>query len=340
MNIRTMPLVVCLCWVSITGVAQDSYSEAYRKALREGARVKITVSASAPGIGPVSNATVNVFFEQRDGNQYKEEGKTDALGRCTVEGTTRSSIGGSVVKGGFYQSVFHLPFATGQERIDNGRWLPWNPTIPVVLREVRDPIPMYVKSIYAILPKGVFVGFDCLVGEFLPPVGKGEIADFNVLVEQDGVLTKDRKYRKRMVLRAASEDGGFVFMASHLGSAFKSEYQAPLDEYSATVDFYEEYPPESAGKPKVAPFDSNKHMVFRSRVKKDDKGNVVEAFHGKVYGTMEYGRNARSKTDAESMVKFLYYFNPTPNDRNIEFDGRNNLFKPNWRSKLNWSREP
>jgi hypothetical protein len=27
------------------------------------------------------------------------------------------------------------------------------------------------------------------------------------------------------------------------------------------------------------------------------------------------------------MVSFIYYFNPTPNDRNLEFDGKNNLLK-------------
>jgi hypothetical protein len=27
------------------------------------------------------------------------------------------------------------------------------------------------------------------------------------------------------------------------------------------------------------------------------------------------------------MVSFTYYLNPTPNDRNLEFDGKNNLFK-------------
>jgi hypothetical protein len=288
----------------------------------------------------VSNATVNIFFEQKDGNQYKKEGETDVLGMFTVEGMTRSSIGGCVKKDGFYRSDFHLPFAMGQERINGNRWLPWNPTIPVVLREVRNPIPMYVKSVDHILPKGVSIGFDCVVGEFLPPVGKGEVADFNVLVEQNGVLTKDRKFSKRMILQATSEGGGFVFLKAHSASAFKSEHQAPLDDYAGSVDFYAEYPPSSASTPTIDPFASGKYMVFRSRIERDDEGNIIEANYGKIYETIEYGRNARIQTDEESTIRFLYYFNPTPNDRNLEFDGKNNLFKPGWNSNLNWSRDP
>jgi hypothetical protein len=49
---------------------------------------------------------------------------------------------------------------------------------------------------------------------------------------------------------------------------------------------------------------------FRVRTKVDDRGNIVSAHYGKIYG---------------DFMQFAYYYNPTPNDRNIEFDPKQNL---------------
>ena len=51
------------------------------------------------------------------------------------------------------------------------------------------------------------------------------------------------------------------------------------------------------------------------------KGKVVEAFYGKIYGDIAMGWSYQGV----SSVSFLYYFNPTPNDRNLEWDRKNNL---------------
>jgi hypothetical protein len=46
----------------------------------------------------------------------------------------------------------------------------------------------------------------------------------------------------------------------------------------------------------------------------DSNGNAKSALYGKIYGdTM--------------MMNFHYYLNPTPNDRNVEFDPKQNLLK-------------
>ncbi len=42
----------------------------------------------------------------------------------------------------------------------------------------------------------------------------------------------------------------------------------------------------------------------------DQQGNVVSAHYGKIYG---------------DFMQFTYYLNPTPNDRNIEYDPKQNL---------------
>jgi hypothetical protein len=56
--------------------------------------------------------------------------------------------------------------------------------------------------------------------------------------------------------------------------------------------------------------DPNKIYYFRVRTALDHQGNVVSAHYGKIYG---------------DFMQFRYYFNPTPNDRNVEFDTKQNL---------------
>ena len=56
--------------------------------------------------------------------------------------------------------------------------------------------------------------------------------------------------------------------------------------------------------------DPNKNYYFRVRTKVDDRGNIVSAHYGKIYG---------------DFMQFKYYLNPTINDRNVEFDPKQNL---------------
>ena len=67
--------------------------------------------------------------------------------------------------------------------------------------------------------------------------------------------------------------------------------------------------------------DESKCFCFRIRTKRDAKGNIVKAYYGKIYGdvVMEWSYLGVSR------VGFLYYLNPAPNDRNLEWDMKNNL---------------
>ena len=53
----------------------------------------------------------------------------------------------------------------------------------------------------------------------------------------------------------------------------------------------------------------------------NEKGEILEACYGKIYG--DIGTVADKKNLYG--VTFLYYLNPKPNDRNLEWDMKNNL---------------
>jgi len=59
-------------------------------------------------------------------------------------------------------------------------------------------------------------------------------------------------------------------------------------------------------------WDEYRNYYFRVRTKVDDRGNIVSAHYGKIYG---------------DFMQFKYYLNPTINDRNVEFDPEQNLMK-------------
>jgi len=89
----------------------------------------------------------------------------------------------------------------------------------------------------------------------------------------------------------------FTVPAVEKGSGLRSAHEAPVDGYQPEVVQTEMTNP-------------NRNFYFRVRTKLDENGNVVSARYGKIYG---------------DLAQFTYYFNPTLNDRNVEFDPKQNL---------------
>jgi len=63
----------------------------------------------------------------------------------------------------------------------------------------------------------------------------------------------------------------------------------------------------------------------------DEKGNIISASYGKIYGPIEYGELDNDRGG----VRFIYYLNPTDSDRNIEFDPSRNLVTNPGRTPVN-----
>ena len=61
---------------------------------------------------------------------------------------------------------------------------------------------------------------------------------------------------------------------------------------------------------------------FRIRTLYDEKGNLKEAYYGKIYGDFKIEGDEKKGLIG---ISFLYYLNPTPLDRNLEWDMKTNL---------------
>jgi hypothetical protein len=281
---------------------------------------------------PVGNAAITGGFRDfsNAGSRDRFDGHTDSNGIFIAQGKAVVGVGCRVSSASYYpaQSSKNLEYkrrqdGKGYESIDH-----WDVEIPILLKRIRNQIPMFMKGVenpYVSAFEGVgkyclgrTSSYDIVNGAFLPPYGKGEMSDIRFNWKMT-IYSKDSDglawdYDTLCEISMTNVVDGICrgvpdgSESGQTGSAYFSDYNAPVDGYTNTIPFYEHVRGTKA--------DSNddKHYLyyFRIRTQTNALGQVTNALYGKIYGQI----NGR----------FTYYLNPTPNDRNIEFDPAKNLF--------------
>lgn len=304
-----------------------------RKALLHGAKAKVTFRVRDAMGRAVEGATISGGFYNHGKKGYGFRGLTDSDGVLEQENISVLDLNYSVEKEGHYRSSGrHWFFKEGADCVENGRWIPWNKTIEVVLKEKRKPIPMYVKGcLEKKIPKEVKIGFDILKADFVRPHGTGEISDFTIFYTSNS--QPPNTLTNRLVL-STSQGSGIICKNKDLFSLFWSLYEAPNDGYSQKMVFdYARGPDEIYYNTKLK---EEEYLILRSRVEKNGEGMITAANYAKFY-CFAFDEERGNK---EGYLRFMYYYNPTPNDRNLEFDGKNNLFKPAWNDSMNQITQP
>lgn len=240
------------------------------------------------------------------------EGISDENGMFVGAGSGSSYVTIRVFKEGYYFSGQKYEF----KKVSFHRWQPWNPTIEIVLKEKKNPVPMYLKNTdYVKIPVvGEPVGYDLEKGDWVVPYGKGSSSDFVLTYKID--IRSYRDYESSLLLSFTNAKDGIQEYYPEQGE--QSYYKWPFE---ASSNGYEsELRKEKLDTPDGGIVTNSKRYVdyiFRVRTKTDKKGNIVEAKYGKISGEFEFGRKGQ--------IKFVYYFNPlgTPN---LEYDPNQNLF--------------
>jgi hypothetical protein len=294
-----------------------SYLLEWSEAAEKGADARFMLHVVDQDGNEVADADVVVLFpfNGRKGNTIS--GKTDVGGLFSAGDRTTGEPIFSVTKKGYYKTSSKFGFLKiGTRTLKDGRWIPWNPTIQVTLKEMRNPIPMIAKKVESKLPKyDAPVGFDLKVGDWVAPHGKGVVADMTLSYSE--TEREDTWCNYDFKVEFPSPLGGAYIQKKDAYSAFESPLEAATDGYSTAHSFvYERTDSKIIQNVQLT---SEECLVFRCRTETDEKGALTKANYGKFYGPFKfaYGRNRK--------VVFTYYFNPTPNDRNLEFDGKNNL---------------
>jgi hypothetical protein len=212
-----------------------------------------------------------------------------------------------VSKQGYYHNHLDHEFAKFKKN-DEAKW---NPTVVMALKKVGKPIPMFAKSVNLGMPAfDTRVGFDLMVGDWIAPFGKGATTDMIFMGHFDKRADGESDYTLTVSFPNPG-DGVEQFSVpdAEKGSDLRSPHEAPSDGYQPQWVQTDNRKP---GKPVETSRDENRNYFLRVHTVLDEKGNVKSALYGKIYG---------------DFMQFRYYLNPTPNDRNIEFDPKHNLLK-------------
>ncbi len=257
---------------------------------------------------------------------------TDKDGNCWVKGETNTGEGGCAVRkppAGYYKPRQGTGFDCKEKTLE-GNWLPDNNVITIALQRVEHPIPLFVKRIEHQLfstndffeQTGNNLAFDLLKGDWLPPKGSGSDAD---IIFKKKNLVGDNK-RRCVVYKGARYLNACEMTTTFLGDdngviPVNSEPTKGIRLRTAPEKGYDvfEIVAFCGSTPRViSSRDENKCYYFRIRTKRNEKGEIVSAYYGKIYGDIGISY--------EYLIpEFLYYLNTTPLDRNLEWDMKNNL---------------
>lgn len=330
---------------SAIGLAQ----EAPDQSLNNGTPIftaKATIKIVAEDGLPIEGAKVHVAVWNH--SQYKDRnndflGQSDNEGLFVVESKCQGNLEITVTKNGDYRSNYHhQPCDWSTMPKDGDKLQPWNPIVPIMLKKIGKPIPMIVRlglsnseRIYRAPRLGEEVGFDMIKADWVQTNGKGEIAD--LLIRFDSEFPSPESYKTDATIRFSNPDDGLLPITELIGKESELKYPrvAPENGYEVKSLNVKSpiYEARSEAKEKQP-----LGYLFRIRTVRDKATNkITSAQYGKIVGRpnaqensnpFEFNtvnRNEKRELVLKPSFTFSSYLNPTPNDRNLEYDQQNNL---------------
>ncbi len=287
--------------------------------LRNGAIAKFTLKIVDADGALVANANVLASFAMESSKGI--EGTSDTNGLFSMKGKSRGEMHYGVRKDGYYPTSTTVKFGRHDGIVvKDGKWQPWNPTNVVVLNKIKNPVPMYARRVETFLPlAGQEVGYDLMVGDWVAPYGKGMESDFVFEITKRRVVSW-MDFDASLKVKFSRVNDGFQKRAESLpgGSSFPWLYSAPENGYSNMLQVSVGYLP---GKGYFATNESAA-CFFRVRSVTNAQGGIISAYYGKMPTPIRFD----ARDTKTGWLNFSYYLNPTPNDRNMEFDPKQNLF--------------
>jgi len=292
-----------------------------------GAPVSVQVKVLDDLGAPVVGADVLVIFQGYAATPISETIlKSNAEGMVHTQGETPIGVTLRAWKLGHYET--QTEFSISPEKSIERTY---------VLPRVLNPIPLCAARDESLhLPiQNEWVSYDFEARDWVTPHGKGKHPDirFRFTKTFNGwTLSDEQMANARKANRDKSEEELRFFYGKWDGvlevsfanpkegmeeekrflpkSLLKLPHLAPETGYEPTRRYetstYKGRPPEHAT-----------GFFLRTRVQLDASGDIVLANYGKIYGDLRF--------DPRGTVRIWYYFNPMPNDRNLEFDTQRNL---------------
>lgn len=314
---------LCLAFPLVLTAAGPSVEElALAKARNNGAQAKECLRVVDQDGEPVSGAKIDGGLQTGDGyNDYTPiKGATDTNGEFVVQGKCTNRIRCGITKEGYYASEFVLPNYAYRHTLKDGKWHPYGSQHTVVLKKINAPVNLTHPNPQRRQNPDVSTwhGYDLEQCEWLPPYGNGEHADMLVRINVEASAPHD--FKAFMEISFTNNPfGGAYKLTKDPCSEMKSVYMADTNaEYKTSFEYLHEEHPIIHREPIMyvqgmdktdTRLDKDSYLVFRTRTQVDEKGNLVSAHYGKIYGPWEIFR---------VMHAYGVYFNTEANNNNLE----------------------
>lgn len=289
--------------------------------LAQGAVVELLVMDE---IGePIKNAKAKITFANYSGrDETITEEASNSSGEIRAFGSSNHSILIKISKSGHYAAELERLAANQDHKIE------------VILPRVVDPRGLIHRKTTPKIPDfDRWFGFDMEFGDWLVPVGRGETADFFVrlsrnfvkinLLERDMIKIRDHNpnyteddlrriwglWNMFLEIRFEGKDEGITESDQFYHySEMQLPHSAPDSDYKPELIFENISNNWSSRNKDIGYF-------IKSRVVTDASGRFVSANYSKLIGEL--------RSDGGGSFFVEYYFNPDPNDRNLEYNGTN-----------------
>jgi hypothetical protein len=287
---------------------------------QESAKIAIKVIDEAGA--PVANAEAGATFERPYGVNEPARvetirGQTDSNGVFVAKARTTGHVSWGARKNGYYPFLgAPLQF---QRRGPLG-WEPWGQTNVAVLKRIINPEPMRVGGKVRSMPvRDEPCGYDLEMDDWVAPHGRGKTSDFIFTVKAE--VVDNLNFRGHLELRFPHPQDGILqvpFNRFH-GSELRLPRIAPTNGYLAEWHWRVGYGSlkDETFLPPVDPSTAKTAYVFRVRTAVDEQGRIIRVHYGCIEGEIAFD----PRTDrGAAYLRFSYFLNPTPNDRNLERD--------------------
>lgn len=283
---------------------------------------KVTIRVIDNEGQPVENAAVTIRYDYAKGfgmgwgtSSKFVDGVTDKDGLYSLTKATPRRWFYMIRKEGHYSSGDTYEF---KDNIAKLLWWPWNPTMEIELKKVKNPIKMYVKNTTGMQVPVLNnpVGYDLEKGDWVAPYGKGVISDFVFVFKIR--FAKNDDWDASYTLTFSNEQDGIQEYSIPKGnqSEYFWPYEAPDNGYIHSLTLGAKNYSIGWGFEHKTDFKENRNYIFRVRSTKDNSGKIIEAKYGRMHGDIII--------DGWGSFRMEYYFNPTGN-RSLEYGS--NLFE-------------
>lgn len=253
------------------------------------------------------------FTSNRLKDSVLVDGATNTNGEFVAQGNCNEFLRVDVSKEGYYHTEVKVHFwlSKADPIVVDGKWQPYGETRTVVLKKIKNPIRLRdpdARCLYKHPVSGEWTGFDLVCGDWVSPLGNGKRADMMIRYAREPM--PDGYFKSLDISFTNNPYAGVYLMNRDSYSEMDSVYEANTNgEYVGSLRY--EFERTEKGNHIISELGSGQYLVFRIRTEVDDDGNLISAHYGRIMGALQY-------LDPGGMVLGPVFYNPTPNDTNLE----------------------